>query len=73
VPLKTAATTWREGEQPLVPVGSTIFISELNMKLRINDVAISDGPSKIDLYTGTLNNYDFERPDGVDIWILLEE
>ena len=57
----------------MVPVGSTIFITELNMKLRIIDVAISDGPSKIDLYTGTVNNYDYERPDGAEIWILLEE
>ena len=74
VPLKTAATTWGEGggEEPLVPVGSTIFIPELNMKIRINDVAISDGPPKIDLYTGTTNNYDYERPDGATIWILVE-
>ena len=72
VPLKTAATTWRNGEEPLVPVGSTIFIPELNMKIRINDVAISDGPSKIDLYTGTINNYDYERTDGATVWILME-
>ena len=73
VPLKTAATTWREGEEPLVPVGSTIFIPELNMKFRINDVAVSDGPPKIDLYTGTVNNYDYERLDGATIWILDEQ
>jgi hypothetical protein len=73
IPMKTAATTWREGEGPLVPVGSTIFIPELGMKIRINDVAISDGPSKIDLYTGTVNNYDYERPDGATIWILVQE
>jgi hypothetical protein len=72
VPFKTGATTWREGEESLVPVGSTVFIAELNMKIRINDVAISDGPSKIDLYTGTVNNYDYERPDGATIWILTE-
>jgi hypothetical protein len=63
VPLETAATTWREGEVPLVPVGSTIFIPELNRKIRIIYVALSDGPAKIDLYTGTVNNYDYERPD----------
>lgn len=73
VPLETAATTWREGEEPVVPVGSTIFIPELNRKIRINDVALSDGPPKIDLYTGTVNNYDYERPDGATIWILTEE
>ena len=73
VPLQTAATTWREGEDPLVPVGSTIFIPELGMKIRINDVAFSSGPPKIDLYTGTVNNYDYERPDGAEIWILEEE
>lgn len=73
VPLKTAATTWREGEGPLVPVGSTIFIPELAMKLRINDVAYTDGTHKIDLYTGYVNNYDYERPDGATIWILVEE
>lgn len=73
VPFKTAATTWPEGGEPLVPVGSTIFIPELNMKIRINDVAISDGPPKIDLYTGTVNNYDYERPDGAAIWILAEK
>ncbi len=72
VPMKTGATTWREEEGPLVPVGSTIFIPELGMKIRINDVAISDGPSKIDLYTGTVNNYDYERPDGASIWILVQ-
>jgi len=73
VPLKTAATTWRDGEEPLVPVGSTIFIPELNMKIRINDVALSDGPPKIDLYTGVVNNYDYERPNGATIWILTGE
>jgi hypothetical protein len=73
VPLKTAATTWRDGQEPLVPVGSTIFIPELNMKFRINDVALSDGPPKIDLYTGTVNNYDHERPNGATIWLLTEE
>jgi hypothetical protein len=73
VPLETAATTWATGEEPLVPVGSTIFIPELNMKIRINDVAFSDGTPKIDLYTGTVNNYDHERPDGATIWILIEE
>ena len=73
VPLKTAATTMRDGEEPLVPVGSTIFIPELNMKFRINDVALSDGPPKIDLYTGTINNYDHERPNGAMIWLLTEE
>jgi len=73
VPLKTAATTWRKGEEPLVPVGSTIFIPELKMKIRINDVAVTDGPPKIDLYTGTVNNYNYERPDGAAIWILVEE
>ena len=73
VPLQTGATTWREGEGPLVPVGSTIFIPELGMKIRINDVAVSDGPAKIDLYTGTVNNYDYERPDGASIWILVED
>lgn len=73
VPLETAATTWREGEEALVPVGSTVFIPELNRKIRINDVAFSDGPPKIDLYTGTINNYDYERPDGATIWILTQE
>lgn len=73
VPFKTAATTWREGDDPLVPVGSTIFIPELDMKIRINDVAVSDGPSKIDLYTGTVNNYDYERPDGATVWVLSED
>ena len=73
VPLETAATTWREGENPLVPVGSTIFIPELNRKIRINDVTLSDGPAKIDLYAGKVNNYDYERPDGATIWILTED
>ena len=73
IPLETAATTWRDGADPLVPVGSTIFVPELNMKIRINDVALTDGPPKIDLYTGTVNNYDHERPDGATIWILTEE
>lgn len=73
VPLETAATTWREGEEPLVPIGSMIFIPELNRKIRINDVAFSDGPAKIDLYTGTVNNYDHERPNGAAIWILTQE
>lgn len=73
VPLETAATTWREENGPLVPVGSTIFVPELDMKLRINDVAITEGPHKIDLYTGTINNYDYERPDGAAIWLLVEE
>ncbi len=73
VPLETAATTLREGEEPLVPVGSTIFIPELNRKLRINDIALSEGPPKIDLYTGTINNYEYERPDGATIWILTED
>lgn len=73
VPLETGATTWQEGQEPLVPVGSTVFIPELNRKIRINDVAVSEGPPKIDLYTGTVNNYDNERPDGATIWILTEE
>jgi hypothetical protein len=72
VPMETAATTMREGEEPLVPVGSTIFIPELNMKIHINDITLSDGPPKIDLYTGTVNNYDHERPNGATIWILTE-
>ena len=73
VSLETAATTWREGEEPLVSVGSTIFMPELNRKIYINDVAFSEGPPKIDLYTWTVNNYDYERPDGVTIWILTED
>jgi hypothetical protein len=73
VPMETAATTARVSEEPLVPVGSTIFIAELDMKVRINDIALSDGPPKIDLYTGTVNNYDHERPDGATIWILTEQ
>jgi hypothetical protein len=71
--METAATTARVSEEPLVPVGSTIFIAELDMKVRINDIALSDGPPKIDLYTGTVNNYDHERPDGATIWILTEQ
>jgi len=33
------------------------------------DVFVVDSP-QIDLYTGTVNNYDHERPDGATIWIL---
>lgn len=73
IPFKTAATTWREDDGYLVPVGTTIYIPELNMKLYINDVAVTDGPHKIDLYTGTLNNYDYERPNGVAVWMLVED
>ncbi len=72
-PFKTAATTWREDDGYLVPVGSTIYIPDLRMKLRINDVAVTDGEHKIDLYTGTLNNYDYERPNGVAVWVLVED
>ena len=71
VPFKTGAITYREDDGFLLPVGSTIFVPDLNMKIRINDVAVTEGPHKIDLYTGTLNNYDYERPDGAAIWILV--
>lgn len=71
VPFETAATTWQE-DGPLVPVGSRIYIVELGMKVIINDVALAEGiPHKIDLYTGYVNNYDYERPDGSDIWVLV--
>ena len=48
-------------------------IPELNRKIYINEVSLSDAPPKIDLYTGTISNYDYERPDGATIWILTEE
>lgn len=73
IPLKTAATTWQEGG-PLVPVGSRIYIVELDLKVDINDVALTEGiPHKIDLYTGFVNNYRYERPNGSDIWILVQD
>lgn len=71
IPFKTAATTWQD-DGPLVPVGSRIYIVELGLKVIVNDVALTpDIPHKIDLYTGYVNNYHYERPDGSDIWILV--
>ncbi len=69
IPFKTAATT-SGADGPLIPVGSTIFVVELNAKIYVNDTAFSDGPPKLDLYTGYVDNYHYDRPKGASIWVL---
>lgn len=72
VPYETAATTLVNGE-PFVPVGSTIFIVELNLRIYVNDTAGEMARHKIDLYTGYVNNYDYDRPNGAAIWQLVPD
>ncbi|PIE81776.1 MAG: hypothetical protein CSA11_02580 [Chloroflexi bacterium] len=71
VPDKTGAVGWPERNQ-LVPVGSRVFIVELNLALYINDTGKGVGANQVDIYTGFENNLNYYR-DGLTIWRLVAD
>ena len=56
----------------LVPVGSTIFIVELNLEIIINDTGTAVEPTQVDLYTGYVNDYLYDR-EQVSIWRFIRD
>ena len=69
VPDKTGAVGWPEKNQ-LVPVGSKVFIVELNLGLKINDTGLGVGNNQIDIYTGFENNPNYYR-ENLEVWRLV--
>jgi RHS repeat-associated protein len=69
VPYETGAVALEPADR-LVQVGVTVFIVELNLRIRINDTGSHVAPNQIDIYTGFHNDLNLYR-HGLSVWRLV--